>query len=100
MAEIIWTLNAKNDLVGLADYIALNNPKAAAKLVNSVIKRISTLTLFPESGRSAPELPSLPIRELIVPPCRIFYKVADQRVYILHIMREEQQLRLFMLNLK
>ena len=49
-------------------------------------------------GTSAPELPNSVYREVVVPPCRIFYRGGDKRVLILYVMREERQLRAYMLE--
>ncbi|PKM20524.1 MAG: hypothetical protein CVV11_03180 [Gammaproteobacteria bacterium HGW-Gammaproteobacteria-15] len=53
---------------------------------------------FPDSGRIPLELPHSIYREVVLPPCRVFYRQADGQVLILHVMRDEQQLRAFMLK--
>ncbi|MDD9157621.1 type II toxin-antitoxin system RelE/ParE family toxin [Aliivibrio sp. S4TY2] len=99
MAVINWTESALLDLDEIAEYIAINNILAAKALVQSVFHRIERLEDFPLSGRSVPELPHLDYREIVLPPCRIFYKVTnDGIVYILYVMREERELRQFVLN--
>lgn len=100
MAEVIWTQSAKSDLIQIGDYIALDKPRAAAKLVSNIMDSVALLGQFPESGRYPSELPSGAIRELIIPPCRVFYRYSQQTVFILHIMREEQQFRRYMLGLE
>jgi len=37
-------------------------------------------------------------REVVVNPCRIFYKVDKDSVYILHVLRQERDLRKFLLT--
>ena len=44
------------------------------------------------------ELVNLNYREVNVNPCRIFYKVDNDKVYILHVMRQERDLRRFLLQ--
>jgi hypothetical protein len=34
----------------------------------------------------------------VVPPCRIFYREDEHRVLVLYVMREERQLRAYMLG--
>jgi len=53
---------------------------------------------FPQSGRIPPELPNSVYREVVVPPCRIFYREDKKRVLVLYVMREERQLRAYMLG--
>lgn len=98
MAEIVWTKPALEQLNDLAEYIALDKPDAARALVGKVMDAVSRLTQFPLSGRIPEELPGSIYRELVVPPCRIFYRHDDERAYIIHVMREERMLRAHMLG--
>ena len=99
MARIIWTESALNDLDQIAEYIAIDKHQAAVKLVQSVFSRIDLLREFPNTGRKPPELPkSTRYREVIVGPCRIFYRVAADTIYILYVMRSERLLRKFILE--
>jgi len=98
MAEIIWTESALQDLNEIAEYIAIENIIAAEQLVGTVFKKVERLEQFPDSGRTPPELPNLNYREVIVSPCRIFYKQDDEQVFILFVMREERDLRKFILS--
>jgi len=98
MAEIIWTDPALNNLNEIAEYIALNNPTAAKILVQTVFDKVTRLEEHPESGKIPTKLPSFSYRELVINPCRVFYKVENERVYILHVMRQERDLRNFLLT--
>ena len=97
MAQIKWTEPALNDLNEIAEYIALDKPSAAKKLVNDVFKSIERLKDFPESGKKPSELPETNYREVIVGPCRVFYRVEGKMVLILYVMRGERELRQFIL---
>jgi plasmid stabilization system protein ParE len=98
MAEVIWTEPALQQLDAIAEYIALDNPAAATYLVEKVFASTERLEDFPQSGRIPPELLSSVYREVVMPPCRIFYREAERQVLILYVMREERQLRAFMLG--
>ena len=98
MAEVIWTEPAVQELDAIAEYIALDNPAAASQLVQDVFDKTERLEDFPQSGRIPPELPGSVYREEVVPPCRILYREDDERVLILYVMREERQLRAYMLG--
>lgn len=98
MAEVIWTSPALNDLNDIAEYIALSNLSAAKKLTQKIFDKISRLESHPESGKRPQELVNLNYREVNVNPCRIFYKVDSDKVYILHVMRQERDLRRFLLQ--
>ncbi|MHA7815016.1 MAG: type II toxin-antitoxin system RelE/ParE family toxin [Pseudohaliea sp.] len=98
MAEIIWTDPALDQLEEIAEYIALDKPSAASNLVKAIFSTIERLEQFPQSGHAPPELPDSIYRELYVRPCRIFYRSEDDVVLILHVMREERQLRRLLLE--
>ena len=94
MAQIIWTEPAIADLEAIADYIALENPTATKELMQRVMKHTRQLAQFPQSGTRPGELGSRTrYRQLIEPPCRIFYRHDGTRVFVVHIMRTERLLR-------
>lgn len=99
MAEIIWTKPTLEQLNDIAEYIALDNAQAARSVVKNVFDKVDRLNNFPLSGCVLPELPNSIYREIIVNPCRIFYRIQNNTVYIIHIMRDTQQLRKYMLSL-
>ncbi len=93
MARVIWAEPALLDLDAIADYIALDKPSAATKLVREVFSRVGRLRTFPQMGTIPPEIPDLPYRQLHIPPCRVFYRVERDTVYVVHVIRAEQLLR-------
>jgi len=92
MAEVVWTEPALSDLDAIADYIALDDPEAARALVQRVFRHVEQLAEHPESGPKPPELKGWRYRQISEYPCRIFYRVEGERVYILYVMRSEQLL--------
>lgn len=98
MARLIWTEPALRDLDRIAEIIALDKPDAARRLVAKVMRSVERLERFPRSGRKPPETASLPYREVVVPPCRVFYRIARREVFILSVIRGEQLLREEMLE--
>ena len=98
MAKIIWTEPALDQLDEIAEYIALDNPIAASELVIRVLKKVDLLERFPNSGREPPELPGSVYREVVCPPCRVFFRLEKKSVLILHVMRDEMQLRKYLLG--
>lgn len=93
MAEVVWTEPALQDLDAIADYIALDKPEAAKTFARKVFERVGQLSRFPQSGSTPPELQGMKYRQLVEPPCRIFYRLTGQRVFILHVMRSERLLK-------
>ena len=93
MAEIIWSEPALADLDAIADYIALENPVAASELVKRIFGHIEQLVNHPESGSRPQELGKSRYRQIVEPPCRVFYRYDGHKVFILHVMRSERLLR-------
>jgi toxin ParE1/3/4 len=98
MAQVIWTEPALLDLSEIAEYIALDKPSAATNLVQKVFSSTERLEQFPESGRKPPELINSRYLEIIVTPCRIFYRIENSKVFILYVMRSERNLRKYLLD--
>jgi toxin ParE1/3/4 len=93
MARLIWTEPALADLEVIAEVIALDKPDAAKRYVRRVFEAVARLEHFPNSGSIPPEIPDLPCRQVVVPPCRIFYRIEKGTVFILFVMRAEQLIR-------
>ncbi len=98
MAKIIWTEPALFDLNEIAEYIALDNISAARHLVQKIFVSIGRLEKFPKSGRKPPELQNSRYREIIIGPCRIFYRIDKKNIFILYVMRSERSLRNYLLG--
>lgn len=92
MARLIWTEPALIDLEVIAEYIALDNSDAAHKLVTKVFASVERLKKFPKSGSRPPEITNLPYRQVVVFPCRIFYRLSGKDILIVFVMRGEQEL--------
>ena len=73
--QIIWTLRSREDLRTIATYIARDNPPAALKLGEQIFARVDTLAQFPELGRIVPERGEPHIREIVVNPYRLIYRL-------------------------
>jgi toxin ParE1/3/4 len=93
MAEVVWTEPALSDLDAIADYIALENPDAGRELVQRIFRHVAQLASHPRSGPKPRELRGWRYRQIVEPPCRVFYREDSGRVYILYVMRSEQLLR-------
>jgi toxin ParE1/3/4 len=93
MAEIVWSEPALSDLDAIADYIALEDPVAASALVKRVFGHVEQLANHPESGSRPPELGRSRYRQIVEPPCRVFYRFDGHKVFILYVMRTDRLLR-------
>ena len=84
----------------IAEYIALDDPAAVSRFVQRVFDRVGRLEAHPQSGKRPPELTRTNYREVVVAPCRIFYRVEKNGVYILCAMRSERLLCPYLLQLR
>lgn len=98
MAQVIWTEPALENVNELAEYIALSNPQAARALVKNIFSTVDRLDVFPLSGRIPEELNEFNYREVIVNPCRVFYKIQNDDVYILYVLRQERDVRRYIVD--
>jgi len=99
VVEVIWTEPALSDLNEIAEYIAIDNFEAASRLVQDVFTAVERLESHPKSGRRPPELERRSVyREVIIGPCRVFYRIENEKIYILYVMRSERELRVFLLE--
>jgi toxin ParE1/3/4 len=87
---IRWADPAESDLDLLLSYIAFENPDAARTLFQKVIEAIEHAALFPEIARCIPELGHT-YRELVsVRPFRVIYRISKKELFIIGVMRMEQ----------
>jgi toxin ParE1/3/4 len=98
MARIAWTHRATADLNEIAAYIAFDDPNAALALVERIYSHVEQLERHPKSGSVPPELEGSQYRQIIEPPCRIFYRIERDTVFIVHVMRFERILRISRLD--
>jgi len=98
MAKVVWTEPALQDLDEIAEYIALDKLSAAKKFIEKVFEATDKLEDFPKIGRKPPELRKTKYLELIVNPCRIFYRQDGEIVNILFVMRSERKLQNYILE--
>ena len=70
----------------------MDDPAAAKKLVRKAFERVDHLAQHPKSDKLIEEIEASVYREIVLPPCRIFYRIDDDIVYIIHVLRAEHLL--------
>ena len=84
MVEINWTLEADRWLNDIHEFIARDNPSAAAKVVLGIYNKVQMLKEFPEIGYIYKGKPYSNIRILLYGHFRIAYLIKnDDRIDIL-----------------
>ena len=77
--KLIWSPAARDDLHDIVVFIARDNPNRAMSFGYELISETERLQEFPEFGRTVPEYRDDHIREIIVRPYRIVYRVDHER---------------------
>ena len=88
--KVRFTPSARVQFLGALAYIRRDKPSAAMRFRRRVEDVLRRLEKFPESGRTIPEFPELPHREVIVTPYRFFYRVQDGTVWIVGVWHGAQ----------
>lgn len=73
--RLFWSLKADEDLAEIRAFIAEDNPTAAQATVEDIVRRVGLLARFPEMGRVVPEFALPELRELVIKPYRIVYRL-------------------------
>ncbi len=85
MAELNWTAEAQRWLEDIFEYIAIENPRAAASVVSGIYERAQILVDFPEAGYPY-QVSNRSVRILLYGHYRIAYIVrSDKNVDILGV---------------
>lgn len=85
---VVWSGEARSNLVAIRDYIGQFNPLAAQRLANRLVALVDSLDEFSERGRLA----GRGLRELTaVWPYIIRYRVTQDTVIILRIRHGAQE---------
>jgi len=84
--EVVWTSPAWDDLEAAAEYIARDSMYYAAAFVREVKEASESLSEMAERGQIVPELRDPSIRELLVRPYRLVYRVGGEQVMILAVI--------------
>jgi plasmid stabilization system protein ParE len=88
--RVRFTPGADAEFLAVIAYIGADSPSAAVAFKDKALHTLSRLGDFPESGRTVPEYPALPFREVIVAPYRFFYQVRVDAVWIVAVWHGAQ----------
>ena len=77
--KIVFSSQAKADLVEIVEFIAYDKPQAARKWAANIRQSVSKQSDFPKRGRTVPEFGAETIRELIKGQYRVVYKIDDKK---------------------
>ena len=87
MTAIFWSPQSLRDLEAIRAYIAQDSTRYADLVIGRIVAGVERLATFPESGRVVPERNSAEIREIIVKPYRVVYRLRSGVVEIATVFR-------------
>ena len=90
--KVYWTRNAIKHLTNIYEYIALNSPTYAQRMVDRITQRSEQISTQPFSGRKVPEYETEDVRELIEKPYRIIYRLKQDQIDVLAVIHGAQLL--------
>jgi addiction module RelE/StbE family toxin len=85
--RLIWSPRSIRDLESIHGHIAQDSPLYADLVVQRLILAPERLQQFPESGRIVPEREQPDLRELIVRPFRVVYRIRNDSIEIVTVFR-------------
>jgi toxin ParE1/3/4 len=84
--RIVWSRTAERDLRSLVRYISKDSPQRAEAFGYRIIAQVEMLCEHPHLGREVPEFSQPELREVIVSPYRVVYKV-NAEMLLIEILR-------------
>lgn len=90
--KVVWSEPAWEDLEAAANFIARDSQTYSAAFAQEVKEAAKSLQQFAERGQVVPELGDTTIRELLVKPYRLVYKILDEEVLVLALIHSARRL--------
>ena len=88
-----WSPRSISDLEAIAAYISRDSPAYADIVVQRIVASVVRLASFPQSGRIVPEFGRPDLREVIVRPYRVVYRVRQAAVEIATVVHAARLFR-------
>ena len=89
--RIRFTPTARLQFFEARAYIRRDKPSAAQRFRKRSEQVLRRLENYPASGRVIPEFPELSHREVLVSPCRFFYRVEKKTIWIVAVWHGAQE---------
>jgi len=89
--KVVFTDDALNDLGAIADWLILHYPTVAPAVERRIRAVVARIARWPQSSRRAAGRPGVRVAPLGRYPYRIFYRITDDTVEILHIHHAARQ---------
>ena len=84
--KVVLSAEALSDLQHIGDYIARDNPAWARSFVAELLAKAGELADMPRAFPVVPRYAHLGVRRRVHGSYLIFYRVAEERVTVIHIL--------------
>jgi plasmid stabilization system protein ParE len=92
VTRLRWSPRSVDDLEAIRGFIARDSSQYADLVIQRIVAAADRLTQFPEIGRIVPEVGEPRLRELIVRPFRVVYRIRPDLVEVVTVFRSSRQL--------
>jgi toxin ParE1/3/4 len=88
-----WSTEAERDLCEIGDFIAHDDPVAAARWIERLQERVRRAGHAPWSGRRVAETQREDVREVLLGNHRIIYRIAEDHLLVLTAIEGHRRLQ-------
>ena len=92
MKQLSFTSRANADLTQILDYIELDRPQTATKVVARIREKCELLRTNPEMGPARPEF-AKDMRSLIVQRWIVYYRVKTNEIQVIRVLDGARDVR-------
>lgn len=85
--KIIYALEAKNQLLAIKEYIAIDNKNRAIQHLREIKTKIELLAKYPYLGKINATIDNERVREFIVMGYKVIYKINEKSITVLVIYK-------------
>ncbi len=87
MVQVIWSVQARNDLDAIVDHIATDSPSRAETFHWNALEASLVLENYPRSGHPVPEVKGNAVREIPFGSYRVIYWCRDDHSVVVLTIR-------------
>lgn len=85
--KIIYALEAKNQLLAIKEYIAIDNKNRAIQHLREIKTKIELLAKYPYLGKINATIDNERVREFVVMGYKVIYKINEKSITVLVIYK-------------
>ena len=91
MRSVTWSPASIRDVESIRAFIAQDSPVYAELVAHRIVAAVERLSSFPASGRIVPEREDPEVREVIVAPYRVVYRLRPGTVEVVTVFRSSRE---------